>query len=321
MNLIQPDVPEIEYYMPSNLWSKCMAIDKKEAFVVVGFERSIIRFFKTTAPEQPREENLHVLHHRRCTACPPIETLAFSNDGLALIASTRCPKTGVIKIYSWAFPFLSSTELHRCQYQVSLHDSEDNGVSSAILRSGAGGGLVCITTWTQSGAPALIQPESGHRTFIKREVHGRQAGLGNRIQCAAFSPSGRDLAVVNDKGYLYQVTNLDSSPIDISRRATSRDLTTKSEAYSMAFMTIMDEEVIVLAWADSSKATAWIKKIPAGTRVSGALTLPYLSVCFCCWATLTTITLGFRGEAGYVGDWEHHGDAKFCSEGTAAAAR
>jgi hypothetical protein len=30
----------------------------------------------------------------------------------------------------------------------------------------------------------------------------------------------------------------------------------------MAFMTLPDEEAIVLAWADSSKATGFVKKIP-----------------------------------------------------------
>jgi hypothetical protein len=35
----------------------------------------------------------------------------------------------------------------------------------------------------------------------------------------------------------------------------------------MGYMTLGDEESIVLAWADSSKAIGWIKKIPV-TRVS-----------------------------------------------------
>lgn len=237
---------------------------------MVGFENSIVRFFKTTNSEQPREDRLHGRHHKVCTECPPVDTLSFSNDGLVLLASTRSPKSGTIQIYSWRFPFLNFEELSSCRYHVPLHESEDNGTSSAIFRSGPGGeeNLMCITTWTQSGVPILVQPEDGHRSDIRTEISNRQGRLGSRIQGAAFSPSGRELAMVNDKGHLYQISSLNSNPMDIQRIANSKELTAKSDSFAMAFMTLQDEEAIVLAWVDSSKATGYVKKIPIVSSVS-----------------------------------------------------
>jgi hypothetical protein len=261
--------------MPSSPWCRSIAVCPREHFVVVGFENSTVRFFNTAFSEQPREDRLHSRYHKECKECPSVDTLSFSNDGLVLLASTRSPRTGMIQIYSWRFPFLTFQELSSCRYHVPLHESEDNGVSSAISMSRPGNdeNLICITTWTQSGVPILVQPDGeGHRSCIKNDnVSGRQGKLGNRIQCAAFSPSGRELSMVNDKGHLYHISRLNSNPMDIKRIATSKELTAKSNLFAMAFMTLLDEEAIVLVWADSAKSTGFVKKIPMGSSVSAAL--------------------------------------------------
>ncbi|KAK3689907.1 hypothetical protein B0T22DRAFT_181726 [Podospora appendiculata] len=264
VNLVQPSTPVVEYRISSSLWCKSITIDREENYVVIGFENSTVRFFKTTNTEQPREDRLHSLYHSDCKGCPSVDTLAFSNDGLVLVAGTRNPRTGLIQVYRWGFPFLTFQELTTCRYPVPLHESEDNGISAAIIRPGSEGheNVVCITTWTQSGTPVLIQPQDGHRTEIRPEASGKHGKLGSRIQCAAFSPGGRELALVNDKGYLYQVLNVNSSPLDVRRVAVSRELTARSDSFAMAFMVIEGEENIVMAWADSSKATGWVKKIP-----------------------------------------------------------
>jgi hypothetical protein len=266
---MQPTAPVVEYRIPSTLWCKSIAIDRQENYVVVGFENATVRFFSARSMEQPREDRLHASYHQDCRNCPSVDTLAFSNDGLVLLASTRNPKTGLIQTYSWRFPFHTFQELTACRYPVPPHESEDNGVSSAIIRPGLEGeeNLVCITTWTQSGTPVLIQPQDGYRSEIRTDVSGRHSKLGNRIQCAAFSPSGRELVLVNDKGYVFQVSNLNSSPMDVRRIASSKELTAKSESFTMSFMNLSDEEHVVVAWADSSRATGWIKKIPAVSRV------------------------------------------------------
>lgn len=237
--------------------------------MVVGFENATVRFFNARSMEQPREDRLHANYHQDCRSCPSVDTLAFSNDGLVLLASTRNPKTGLIQTFLWRFPFHTFHELTACRYPVPLHESEDNGVSSAIFRPGLDGeeNLVCITTWTQSGTPVLMQPQDGHRSEIRTDVTGRHSKLGSRIQCAAFSPSGRELVMVNDKGHVFQVSNLNSSPMDVRRIASSKELTAKTDSFAMSFMNLSDEEHVVLAWADSSRATGWIKKIPAVSRV------------------------------------------------------
>ena len=51
----------------------------------MGFEKSIVRFFKTTNSEQPREDRLHSRYHKEWKECSPVETLSFSNDGLVLL--------------------------------------------------------------------------------------------------------------------------------------------------------------------------------------------------------------------------------------------
>ncbi|KAH6649676.1 hypothetical protein F5144DRAFT_479232 [Chaetomium tenue] len=269
VSLAQPTEPAVEYRIPSSLWCKSIAIDRQENYVVVGFENATVRFFNARNVDQPREDRLHTPLHQDCRSCPSVDTLAFSNDGLVLLASTRNPKTGLIQTYSWRFPFHAFQELTACRYSVPLHESEDNGVSSASFRPGLDGeeNLVCITTWTQSGTPVLIQPQDGYRSEIRTDISGRHSKLGNRVQCAAFSPSGKELVMVNDKGHVFQVSNLNSNPMDVRRIASSRELTTKSDSFAMSFMSLSEEEHIVLAWADSSRAIGWIRKIPAVSRV------------------------------------------------------
>lgn len=258
--------------MPSSPWCHSICIDPKENYVAVGFDNAIVRFFKTGRSEEPREERLHsrYANHKECKNCPPVNTISFSNDGLNLLASTRSAKNGMIQIYAWRFPFDDFAELASCRYHVPLHESEDNGISSAIFRTGQVGeeNLVCMTTWTQSGIPILVQPQDGHRCEIKTETSGHQGKLGSRIQCAAFSPTGRDLAMVNHLGHLYHISSLSSSPLDVRRIATSREITAKSNCFAMAFMPMSDEMFIVLAWADASKETGYIKKIPIKITVS-----------------------------------------------------
>ncbi|ODH50361.1 hypothetical protein GX48_03476 [Paracoccidioides brasiliensis] len=260
INLTDASAPVVEYRMSSTLWCKCITVCPMENYVVIGFENSIVRFFKTTDSEAPREDRLHGLFHRNCTTCT-LDTLSFSRDGLVLLASTRNAK-GVIQIFEWKFPFVVFHELPACRYYVPLHESEDNGISAAMFRSSRrGDDLVCISTWTQSGVPILTHPQEGNKTEVKDST-GRHGKLGNRIQCASFSPSGSELAMVNDQGYLYQITNLDSSPIDIKRLATSRELTTKSDSFAMSYMTMTDEDAIIMAWIDSSKGVAYVKRVP-----------------------------------------------------------
>nr|CAD60688.1 unnamed protein product [Podospora anserina] len=275
VNLVQPTVSVIEYRIPSTLWAKALAIDREENYVVVGFENATVRFFKAKTSEQPREDRLHASSHRDCRGCPSVDTLAFSQDGFTLLASTRSSKTGLVQIFSWRFPFHEFQELAACRYLIPLHESEDNGLSAAIFRPGSDGEetLVCITTWTQSGTPILIQPQDGQRSEIKVDGSGKSTKLGTRIQCAAFSPSGRELVMIYDRGYVFEVSNLNSSPIDIRRVAISKELTAKSESFAMSFVTIADEENVLVAWADSARATGWIKKIPMTGRVSNNTTL------------------------------------------------
>jgi hypothetical protein len=233
--------------------------------VVLGFEQATVRFFKARLLEQPREDRLHAHFHTDCRSCPSVDTLAFSNDGLALLASTRSPKTGLVQTYLWRFPFHIVQELTSCRYPIPLHESEDQGVSSALFRRSVDGedNLIVITTWTQSGTPILIQPQDGHRSEIRTDISSRHSKLGNRIQCAAFSSSGRDLVMVNDKGHVFQVSNLNSSPMDVRRIASTKELTAKTDSFNMSFMMLSDEEHVVVAWADSARATGWVKKIPA----------------------------------------------------------
>ena len=269
-----------------------MAICPKGNYVAVGFDNSTVRFFRTAKSEQPHEHRLHGRYHKECKECPPVDTLSFANDGERVLASTRSSKSGTIQIYSWTFPFSTFQELPACRYHVPLHESEDNGVTSAILRSGSGeeDELVCITTWTQSGVPVLFQADGGFRSDIKTEVSSHQGRLGNRIQCATFSPSGRELAMVNDRGHLYQVSSLNSNPMEMKRLATSKELTAKSDSFAMGYMTVPDEEIIVLAWADSTKAIAYVKKIPVASSIVRIPSIMQHS------SLKTDLTLQFQGD-------------------------
>jgi hypothetical protein len=274
INLFQPSANVIEYRIPSSLWCRSIAIDKEDNCVVVGFDNATVRFFNARRTEEPLEHRLHALGFPECKACPPgkpcpsVDTLSFSSDGLSLIAGMRSSKTGVIQTYTWRFPFYMFQELFNCRYPVPLHESEDNGISSALIRPELDGdqSLVCITTWTQSGTPVLIQPQDGHRSEIRGDTTGKHR-IGSRIQCASFSHSGKELFLVNDKGYVFQVSNLNSSPMDVRRIASTKELTIKSDSFTMSVMGISDEEHVVVAWADSQRSIAWVKKIPVVAKV------------------------------------------------------
>jgi hypothetical protein len=163
MSLDQPSAPVVEYRMPSSPWCKCIAIDRKENYVLVGFENSVVRFFKASRTQQPREDRLHRSYHHDCKNCPPVETLLVSNNELVLLASIRSPRTGVIQVYSWRFPFIDFQELASCRYPVTLHESEDNEISSAIFRSGSDlePNLVCLAAWTQFQDPCTSPSPRG----------------------------------------------------------------------------------------------------------------------------------------------------------------
>ncbi|TGO15708.1 hypothetical protein BPAE_0548g00010 [Botrytis paeoniae] len=266
---LQTSAPVVEYPIPPNLWASSIAISPNESTVAVGFTNATVYFFKTTQSSEPREDRLHSRIHSECEDCPEVETLSYSDDGMHLLASTRSAKSGAIQIYFWMTPMQSSQELVSCRYHVPLHESEDRGLSSAIFRSRTGieEVLVCITTWTQSGVPVLVHPKTGQKTDI-RTAPNRSGKLGSRIQCASFSPSGKELAMVNEKGHLYLISALNSSPLDIRKIAVSRELTIKSDSFAMAFMSLPDEEAaIVMAWIDPSKAERGVvRKIPLTTN-------------------------------------------------------
>ncbi|KAM3512939.1 hypothetical protein MY11210_003422 [Beauveria gryllotalpidicola] len=270
MDLSQTMPTVTEYRVPSIPWCKSIAIDRQENYVVVGFEDSLVRFFKTAKSEQPREDHLHSTLHSTGRNLASVDTLAFSQDGLSLLASTRSTK-GVVQIYLWRFPFDSFEELTGCRYPVPMHESEDNGISSVVMRSqqGAEEGLICVTTWTQSGTPVFIQQNDGYRTEIKAAPGATHGKLGNRIRCATFSASGRELALVNDKGHLYLASNLNSKPIEVRRRATSRELTSKGCALALSFMAIDSEEMAVVLWVDPSRGKAFVRKTLVGRRHIG----------------------------------------------------
>ncbi|KAG9242259.1 hypothetical protein BJ878DRAFT_544435 [Calycina marina] len=272
VDLTKPSLPVVDHRMAASPWCKSISICPTGNYVAVGFENSLIRFFGTTNPKHSKDEKLHH-HHAECKECPSVDTLSFSNDGQFLLAGTRTT-TGTIQTYVSRSPFLTPAfqELISCRYRVPVHESEDNGITSTVYRPGGGLGteenLVCLTTWTQSGIPMLVQPDDNRRREIKSASSSRQGTLGSRIQCALFSPSGRELAIVNERGHLYQASSLNSSPLEIRRIAISKELTAKSEAFAMSYMTVSDEECIFLAWVDSSKSMGYIKKIPMRFDVS-----------------------------------------------------
>ncbi|EGD86267.1 hypothetical protein H112_07198 [Trichophyton rubrum D6] len=265
INLSFPTAAPLEYQMPSSQWCKSIAICPRESHVAVGFENATVRFFKTTMFEPQREFRLHNRYHTpsECEKCPPVDTLSFSPDGETLIASTRNAK-GVIQTFLRRASTFTFQELSNCHYPIPLHESEDGGISSVLYRPGVGGedDLVCITTWTQSGTPLLLSPKTGHRVEIKADGSGHGRRLGTRVQCGAFSLTGKQLGMVNDKGHLYLVTNLNSSVMEARRLATTKELTARCSFFAMSFMVLQGDESIVLAWADVNKSVGYIRRIP-----------------------------------------------------------
>ncbi|GFF60150.1 hypothetical protein IFM51744_10193 [Aspergillus udagawae] len=262
--------PPVEYRVGPTPWCTSMTLSPSGSFVAVGFDRSTVGLFNPSEWQQPRLHRVHARYHQDCKDCPPIATVFFSLDGLVLVCSTRSDRNGMIQVYLSHFPFSDFQEVLPCRYRVPLHESEDNGISSVLFQPGMGGkeDIICITTWTQSGVPILVHPNGGHRTEIRGQSSAssnHKGKLGNRIQAAAFSPSGSELVLVNDQGHVYRVSNLGSIPIEVRRVATSKEFTTKTESFALAYVHQTDEDSILLCWSDSSKGAGYVKKIPVIT--------------------------------------------------------
>ncbi|GFG11912.1 hypothetical protein IFM61392_07142 [Aspergillus lentulus] len=257
----------VEYCVGPTPWCTSMTVSPSGSFVAVGFDKSTVGLFAPSEWQQPRLHRVHTRYHQDCKDCPPIATVSFSLDGLVLVCSTRSERNGMIQVFLSHFPFSDFQEVLPCRYRVPLHESEDNGISSVLFQPGMGGkeDIICITTWTQSGVPILVHPNGGHRTEIRVQSSAssnHKGKLGNRIQAAAFSPSGNELVLANDKGHVYRVSNLGSIPIEVRRVATSKELTTKSESFALTYVHQTDEDLILLSWSDSSKGIGYVKKIP-----------------------------------------------------------
>ncbi|RLL97662.1 hypothetical protein CFD26_104815 [Aspergillus turcosus] len=265
-SLDRVSAPPVEYRVGPSPWCTSMTVSPSGSFVAVGFERSTVGLF-TPDWQQPRLHRVHARYHQDCKDCPPIATVSFSHDGLVLVCSTRSERNGLIQVYLSNFPFSDFQEVLPCRYRVPLHESEDNGISSVLFQAGMGGkeDIICITTWTQSGVPILVHPNGGHRTEIRVQSSAssnHKGKLGNRIQAAAFSPSGSELVLVNDQGHVYRASNLGSIPIEVRRVATTKEFTTKTESFALAYVHQTDEDLILLSWSDSSKGIGYVKKIP-----------------------------------------------------------
>ncbi|GIK07553.1 hypothetical protein Aspvir_003219 [Aspergillus viridinutans] len=259
--------PPVEYRIGPTPWCTSMTVSPSGSFVAVGFDRSTVGLFNHSEWQQPRLHRVHARYHQDCKDCPQIATVSFSLDGLVLVCSTRSERNGMIQVYLSHFPFSDFQEVLPCRYRVPLHESEDNGISSVLFQPGMGGkeDIICIATWTQSGVPILVHPNGGHRTEIRVQSSAssnHKGRLGNRIQAAAFSPSGTELVLVNDQGHVYRVSNLGSIPIEVRRVAKSKEFTTKSESFALAYVHQTDEDSILLCWSDSSKGIGYVKKIP-----------------------------------------------------------
>ncbi|KAH3019392.1 hypothetical protein KXW60_006137 [Aspergillus fumigatus] len=260
----------VEYHVGPTPWCTSMTVSPSGSFVAVGFDKSTVGLFAPSEWQQPRLYRVHARYHQDCKDCPPIATVSFSHDGLALVCSTRSERNGMIQVFLSHFPFSEFQEVLPCRYRVPLHESEDNGISSVLFQPGIGGkeDIICITTWTQSGVPILVHPNGGHRTEIRVQSSAssnHKGKLGNRIQAAAFSPSGHELVLANDKGYVYRVSNLSSIPIEVRRVATSKEFTTKTESFALAYVHQTDEDLILVSWSDSSKGVGYVRKIPIMT--------------------------------------------------------
>lgn len=257
--------------MKNTPWCKNIAISPSGHIVVVGFENATVQFFDTTGMVLPREDRVHCRQYQICNGCPSIETLSFSNDGLNVLASTR-GHTGIIQVYRWQYPFEEHQELESCRYHVPMHEPEDNGVTAVLCQPTASGeGAVCITTWTQSGIPVLVHTKDGFRSEIKGQGQGShgQWKVGTRIQNAAFSPSGRELALLNDNGLVFRVSSPNAAVLDVRKIAPWTKLTARSESFSMSFVSVPNEgDMIILAWVDASKAIGFVKTIRIPISVS-----------------------------------------------------
>jgi len=111
--------------------------------------------------------------------------------------------------------------------------------------------LICVTYWTRSGIPLLIDYASKETRRLDKRTIG--IDIGTRIQQAVFSKSGNALVLINKMGSIFKITIDDMDHIRAQEIGKARCLTrvvAKSQVLDMKVSA--DERSLKVVWVKES---------------------------------------------------------------------
>ncbi|KAI9773679.1 MAG: hypothetical protein M1840_006953 [Geoglossum simile] len=183
---------------------------------------------------------------RQRHATAPVVALSFSPDGSQLAATVRDGTAASTYMSPRPFTQLTGPYIDR---SLGVREDDDQGVSSAICC--AERNLLCVTYWTRSGIPLLID----YASRKSRQLDNRtiKLDIGTRIQQAVFSRSGHALILINNKGSIFKITIDDIDHIRAEEIGGSRVLSRvigKSQILDMKIAA--DERSLKVVWVKNS---------------------------------------------------------------------
>ncbi|KAF3312740.1 hypothetical protein TWF173_006962 [Orbilia oligospora] len=93
--------------------------------------------------------------------------------------------------------------LFRCFPDWQERERDDNGVSAlSLCETKASGSTLCYSTWTMSGQPSIIRWGAPGIPTSNYQLH--DDSLGTRIQDMAIVPNADFMALINERGDIYQ---------------------------------------------------------------------------------------------------------------------
>jgi hypothetical protein len=165
----------------------------------------------------------HALPSIKSRVSPGNHVVCFSPDSLAVSASTRYEPEKVITYWS---PCFEPAKAVSCETANPTGFPGDNGLSAVLCSPPfphMSGAAAFVASFTEKGAPLVCNlslassRSAGSRV---RPIHDPKGRVGTRIHCAALSPSGNAIALVNQRNDVFFIDSCWTGASEPKRVAT-----------------------------------------------------------------------------------------------------
>ncbi|KAH0536833.1 hypothetical protein FGG08_006331 [Glutinoglossum americanum] len=197
-----------------------LALSPDDTHLAVGFTNETIQLLRLNRLSRQTTVTVSNLPLRTSSrtsprSSPPIVSLSFSVDKTQLAAAAR--DGTVVSAFTSVMPFTSRKGPY-IDESIGVRGDDDQGVSFVICCPGRS--LLCVTYWTRSGIPLLIDCAAKKSQRLNKPT--TRLDIGTRIQQAAFSKSGSILVLINSAGNIFKISTDDIDHIKAEAIGRSR---------------------------------------------------------------------------------------------------